>query len=311
MKKEKNILKIWAILTILLLILSTGINCNKKNTAIEKDVIVDISHVTTTETPATGNEDISQKNDIKKNKLMYEITENDEFFYREQLKRLRDSNIDESVKGFEDAYSSATFEKTQKIDILIKNKYIVKGSIVLDFGCGNGRYTFKLSETVGPNGRVYAVDQNINALVSILCLAQSAKQNTDNIIVKINDNYDSAVADEVIDLIFICDVHIFHYDSSSRINSVGNNFTYGSKEEQNRLYTQIDKEWGTLIDSLYKSTKKDGYLVLTEYMRCSGSKLRMSEESLIRLFEKHKFKFHKNFTSSFREEPIHYLVFKK
>ncbi len=244
-------------------------------------------------------------------KRIYTITKNDVLFYEEQLTVLKNNDISNSMKLFKEAYSSATMEKMKKIDILVENKYIGKNSTILDFGCGNGRYTFKFSEIVGPDGKVYAVDQSINALTAILCLAQSAKQNTDNIIIKINNNYQSAVADEIIDLIFISDVHIFHYDNLSKINSEGNNFHYGSQKDQDKLLKQIDEEWTTLIDSLYNSTKKNGYLVVTEYMRCSGSKLRMSEKTVIRLFEKHKFKLEKSFTDSFKEEPIHYLVFKK
>lgn len=256
-------------------------------------------------------ENINSNISDNKEKLIYTITEKDISFYKQQLQILKDNDISNNIQLLKSAYSSATMEKMKKIDILVENNYIGKNSKILDFGCGNGRYTFKFSEIVGPNGKVYAVDQSINALTAILCLAQSSKQNTDNIIIKINDNYTSGLSREAVDLIFISDVHIFHYDHSSNINSEGNNFTYKSDEDQDRLLNQINKEWGNLIDSLFNSTKKDGYLVLTEYMRCSGSKLRMSEESAIRLFEKHGFKFEKNYTGSFKEEPIHYIIFKK
>lgn len=35
---------------------------------------------------------------------------------------------------------------------------IMQGSVVVDYGCGPGRYIQKASELVGPAGRVYAVD---------------------------------------------------------------------------------------------------------------------------------------------------------
>lgn len=35
---------------------------------------------------------------------------------------------------------------------------ISEGDIVVDYGCGPGRYLKKASELVGDNGRVYAVD---------------------------------------------------------------------------------------------------------------------------------------------------------
>ena len=35
---------------------------------------------------------------------------------------------------------------------------ITQGSVVVDYGCGPGRYIRRASELVGPAGRVYAVD---------------------------------------------------------------------------------------------------------------------------------------------------------
>jgi ubiquinone/menaquinone biosynthesis C-methylase UbiE len=36
--------------------------------------------------------------------------------------------------------------------------YVRKGQVVADLGCNTGHYTFALAESVGPEGRVYAVD---------------------------------------------------------------------------------------------------------------------------------------------------------
>jgi ubiquinone/menaquinone biosynthesis C-methylase UbiE len=38
--------------------------------------------------------------------------------------------------------------------------YVKKGLVVADIGCGSGYYTFALAESVGQEGRVYAVDLN-------------------------------------------------------------------------------------------------------------------------------------------------------
>lgn len=311
------------ILIILLLIIFAvfGVNHWRKVKIDKTEVIVNADTVVKSDefnqpTPTTSPESDSQipidvDSGTVKKQLIYSITKNDVLFYRQQLQLLKDNDINRNIELFESAYSSATFEKNKKLDILVEYKYIGKNSIILDFGCGNGRFTFKFSEIAGKNGRVYAVDRSINCIVSILCLIQRSKQNCDNIIPRINNNYDSGVSENIIDLVFISDVHIFHYDPISSINSEGNNFIHGSESEQVKLINLIDKEWGQLIDSLYRSTKKNGYLVITEYMRCSGSKLRMSEKSVIKLFEKHNFKLEKSFTDSFKEEPIHYIVFKK
>jgi ubiquinone/menaquinone biosynthesis C-methylase UbiE len=42
--------------------------------------------------------------------------------------------------------------------------YVTKGQVVADLGCDTGYYTLALSECVGPEGRVYAVDFNENAI---------------------------------------------------------------------------------------------------------------------------------------------------
>jgi len=41
---------------------------------------------------------------------------------------------------------------------------IQKGEVVLDFGCGEGRYTIPAAKVVGKEGRIYAVDKNKQAL---------------------------------------------------------------------------------------------------------------------------------------------------
>ena len=42
--------------------------------------------------------------------------------------------------------------------------YVTKGQVVADLGCGPGWYTLPLAESVGPEGKVYAVDINEKAI---------------------------------------------------------------------------------------------------------------------------------------------------
>ncbi len=42
------------------------------------------------------------------------------------------------------------------------------GDKVLDYGCGEGRYTIPLSQIVGKHGRVYSVEQDENAIAAVL-----------------------------------------------------------------------------------------------------------------------------------------------
>ena len=46
------------------------------------------------------------------------------------------------------------YEPTQRII----GPYIKNGHVVADLGCGSGYYTFTMAKTVGPEGKVYAVD---------------------------------------------------------------------------------------------------------------------------------------------------------
>ena len=46
------------------------------------------------------------------------------------------------------------FEPPQKL----VEPYVKKGQIVADLGCGLGYYTLVLSKSVGPEGKVYAID---------------------------------------------------------------------------------------------------------------------------------------------------------
>jgi len=45
--------------------------------------------------------------------------------------------------------------------------YVMQGQTVADLGCGPGFYTFALAESVGPEGRVYAVDSDERAVRAV------------------------------------------------------------------------------------------------------------------------------------------------
>ena len=49
-------------------------------------------------------------------------------------------------------------EREEECSTLLKNLGIKPGMTVCDLGCGNGFYTLKVAEMVGPKGRVLAVD---------------------------------------------------------------------------------------------------------------------------------------------------------
>jgi ubiquinone/menaquinone biosynthesis C-methylase UbiE len=52
----------------------------------------------------------------------------------------------------------ATRDKEEQCGKLLDALRLAPGQVVADVGCGNGFYTFRLAERVGPEGKVYAVD---------------------------------------------------------------------------------------------------------------------------------------------------------
>lgn len=59
------------------------------------------------------------------------------------------------------------------------NQWVRQGQVVADLGSGPGYYTFQLADTVGPTGKVYAVDSDEKAIQVIVRKAE--KKNYHNI----------------------------------------------------------------------------------------------------------------------------------
>src|SRR5690625_3859660 len=54
--------------------------------------------------------------------------------------------------------------KSNKAKVIIEQSNIQPGMHVIDFGCGPGRLTVPLAECVGPNGKVTAVDMQVEMI---------------------------------------------------------------------------------------------------------------------------------------------------
>jgi ubiquinone/menaquinone biosynthesis C-methylase UbiE len=52
-------------------------------------------------------------------------------------------------------------------------RYVSESQVVADLGCGPGYYTIALAESVGPNGKVYAVDSDEKAIRAVEKKAKS------------------------------------------------------------------------------------------------------------------------------------------
>jgi ubiquinone/menaquinone biosynthesis C-methylase UbiE len=58
-------------------------------------------------------------------------------------------------------------------------RYASEGQVVADLGCGPGYYTIALAESVGLNGKVYAVDSDEKAILAVE--EKAKKRGLDNI----------------------------------------------------------------------------------------------------------------------------------
>ena len=80
------------------------------------------------------------------------------------------------------------------------------GFVVVDYGCGPGRYLAEASRLVGPTGKVYAVDIHELAIQDVASLKGTL--HLPNVIPLLAQGYACAVPDHVADLIYALDM--FH-----------------------------------------------------------------------------------------------------
>lgn len=84
---------------------------------------------------------------------------------------------------------------------------VKEGDFVIDFGCGEGRYTIPLSQVVGNKGCVHAVERDENA-IAILQERLPLFSKVDIVNVLENDDltFNTSMTDRAIDHVFVFDV---------------------------------------------------------------------------------------------------------
>ena len=82
---------------------------------------------------------------------------------------------------------------------------IVKGSVVADVGAGVGYYTAKLAKRVGPEGKVYANDIQIEMIERLK--RNMSQQKIDNVIPVLGAEDDPRLPRDAIDLVLLVDVY--------------------------------------------------------------------------------------------------------
>jgi ubiquinone/menaquinone biosynthesis C-methylase UbiE len=90
------------------------------------------------------------------------------------------------------------------VDRRIKEFNLSDGLIVVDYGCGPGRYTQRFAKLVGESGLVYAVDIHELAIEQIQRMMH--KQGMNNIKPVLAEGYSTDLPDGIADLVFALDM---------------------------------------------------------------------------------------------------------
>lgn len=96
-------------------------------------------------------------------------------------------------------------ESEEKCSLMLANCKIWPGMSVCDMGCGNGFYTFRLAEMVGPEGVVYAVD--IQPEMLGLLRDEMERRGVDNIVPILGSVHHPRLPANQIDAILLADVY--------------------------------------------------------------------------------------------------------
>lgn len=96
-------------------------------------------------------------------------------------------------------------EAEEKCSMMLANCKIRPGMSVCDMGCGNGFYTFRLAEMVGPEGVVYAVD--IQPEMLALLRDEMERRGVDNIVPILGSVHHPRLPANQIDAILLADVY--------------------------------------------------------------------------------------------------------
>lgn len=96
-------------------------------------------------------------------------------------------------------------EEEERCSLLLTNLGLKRGMTVCDMGCGNGYYTLKLAQMVGPEGRVLAVDIQPQMLEMLKRRAERA--GLDNIELILGQVHDPKLPAGEVDLVLMVDVY--------------------------------------------------------------------------------------------------------
>jgi cbb3-type cytochrome oxidase cytochrome c subunit/SAM-dependent methyltransferase len=113
---------------------------------------------------------------------------------------------EETISAKSCSYSGFNRERWQRPHQVVEALGLQPGDHVADLGSGGGYFTLKLARTVGPDGRVYAVDTDTDMLPLV---AQRAREGELDNVVTVQAGTDDPGLPEPVDLMLVVDA--FHH----------------------------------------------------------------------------------------------------
>jgi ubiquinone/menaquinone biosynthesis C-methylase UbiE len=104
------------------------------------------------------------------------------------------------------------FDSGKRIDAHLKAAGITEGQTVVDYGCGPGRYTVRISKLVGDTGKVYACDIHEMAVEKVQ--NRIKKHDLKNVETVLAEGYSSSIPDNCADT--VCALDMFHFIRETR-----------------------------------------------------------------------------------------------
>jgi ubiquinone/menaquinone biosynthesis C-methylase UbiE len=163
----------------------------------------------------------------------------------------------------------------EKTDETMKLLDLKPGEAIADVGCGSGYYTYKFADKVGPNGKVWALETNQDALNDFKKAAD--RLGYKNIETK-KSTYDNChLPASSVDVVFLCSLYESAYVTS--IDFVQERFIESIKTalKKNGRLVVIDNEINTGKAPPYFGPRIDRRLIV-EQLRKFGFKLTRSEQ---------------------------------
>lgn len=118
----------------------------------------------------------------------------------------RNPNVDEYIKRFEGESRSIYAHRND----IVKALELKPGMAVADIGAGTGFFSLMISDEVGADGRVYAVDIAENFIEHIREISREHQKT--NISAIVCDDHSAKLPENAVDLAFVCDTyHHFEY----------------------------------------------------------------------------------------------------